>query len=233
MMSRKLYYETDSCGKGQFVKLKRSRSHGHKHHRHHHHHIVHDDIPQEYVGHEYFMIKPEDWRVMKERDRILTDNNESLTKENGDLRTSLSAAQADLRQLNDVVVPDLRCQISALQAENQALRCSLENSGEHHHELDRLRCRITVLEKENKEVLETNADLRSRVRELSRQLDQNSNRRISELNTEVEYWGERARYWRGKFEDLDKKYHRLRNKGTCRVEKVDTYEDFWRRHYYI
>lgn len=232
-MSHRYYVETSTTGSRQFVKLKRSRSYHHDHHHHrrrHSHHHDDDKVVIQPVApceSEYYRISKEEWTILKERDRILTDNNKILTNDNNDLRASLADAQAEAHRLGHVVVPDLQCQIATLVADNAGLRRSLdaatEHAEKHHREADRLQGKVDRLEKEAKDARDEIADLRCRLKALTKQLDGNCNRRLAEMAKELDYWRDQARSWKCRFED----------KLEFRTQRVGTYDDILKRRCYV
>merc|ERR1712000_348413 len=223
-MSPKFWVEAQSSGKPHFVKIKRSRSHHHHHDRHHHHHghrhhkRRHSHWDEEYCPPQYYTVSREEWDVLKERERLLNENNKVLAEENKCLRGDLAAAQDEVQRLTQCVVPEIQARNDALYAENAGLRRSLDKAADdaakHHIELDRLQCRIDKLERDCKKFEGDNCDLRSRVKSLTRQLDDRCNRRIEDLMREV-------KYWRNKFLDLEEVL-------DLRTQRMKAYEDIMR-----
>lgn len=258
-MSRRVFIETTTSGKAKFVKLKRSHTHhGHSHrhhhnpfehldhlfdhHHHHHHHKhkhhkhhkhCHDPEPEPVPCREYYKVSVEEWNILKERERCLDEQNRSLVDENKALRTSLSAAQADVHRLEHCVVPELQARNDALYADNQSLRRSIDNATEqaarHHAEMEKLRCRNDKLEKEAKDAREEACDLRDRIRHLTKQLDQSCNRRVAELARDVARWKEETRYWKSKFEDLERRHCEMLDTLEMRTERMEAYEELLKR----
>lgn len=236
-MSRKYLIETTSSGKQKFVKLKRSRSYGnshsHDHHHlfdhHHHHRHCHDHDPCR----EYYKVSVEEWNVLKERERILDEQNRSLIDENKSLRASLAAAQAEVHRLEHCVIPELQSQNNTLYADNQSLRRSIDNAAEqaakHNAEMERMQSKVDKLQKENKEGKEENCDLRSRIRSLMKQLDRSCNQPLSDLAREVAHWKEEARYWKSKFEDLERRHCEVLDVLEMRTERMEAYEEILKR----
>ena len=232
-MSRRFYIETSADGHHQFVKLKRSRSHHDPGHHHHHHRRRHSHHPEDHHHHhhapydsDHYLIRKDEWDILKERDRILTDNNKILTTENQDLRAALADSQAEAHRLAHMVVPDLQCQVAALQSDNAGLRRSLDTAAEHaekhHREVDRLQTRVEKLEREGRDLRDVNADLRSRIKALKDQLDGSCNRRIADLTREVHYWKDQTRHWKCRFEDLA-------DRLEFRTQRVDPFDDILKR----
>ncbi|KAH6885882.1 hypothetical protein B0T10DRAFT_563868 [Thelonectria olida] len=215
-MSRRWYVDNDCDGRPQFVTIKRSRSY------HHHNHKHHTD---------YYKVSREQWEALVEQNRVLAEANEAFGAQNEALRTSLSVSQAETQRLSYAVVPQLQEQIAALSAEIHALRHGSDtSSSRHHRELNRLRARVAGLETENKQLIDENADLRYRLAELSKQLDQGSNRRIAELTQELDYFKNQRRYWKSQFENLTDHYDSLRKILDAKSKKLAKYEDILRRH---
>lgn len=218
-MSRKFYVETNSSGKPHFVKLKRSRSHHHHHHHDDHHHHEHrhhtrrhSHWEEDYCRPEYYKVSREEWNVLKERERLLDENNKALLEENKCLRGNMAAVQEEVTRLQHCVVPELQARNDSLFAENASLRKSIDtaagHASKHHIELDRLQCKVDSVEKEN-------CDLRTRIRNLTRQLDSSRDRRVQELYKEV-------RYWKDKFADIQEVL-------DLRTRRMEAYEDILRR----
>lgn len=226
-MSPRFWVETKPTGEKQFV-LKRSHSHGHRHHHHHDH------------GHEYFKVDHhghhkvtrDEWKSLLERERVLEESNIGLATENHSLKSNLAAAQADANRLS-ALVPQLQTQISALYADNESLRRSIDNAGEHsarhYREVERLEHKVDKLEKEKKDVKDENADLRVRLRALSRQLDEGFNRRVDDLVRDVDYWKAQCRSWKSKFDDLRHRHDVILTTLEARTEKMDAYEEILKR----
>lgn len=207
-MSRRFYVEADADGRPQFVTVKRSRSY--------HHHKGHCD---------YYRVNKDEWKAVVEQNRLLSEANEAFNVQNDALRTNLSISEAETYRLTHTVIPKLEGEI-------MALRCGHDIGDHRHHHRDsgKLRHRVSKLEKENKLLKDENTDLRWRVQELSKQLDQGTNRRVSESKNEVVYWKDQHRFWKTKFEDLQGRYSSLCTIVDTKVEKITVYEDLLRRH---
>ncbi|KAK7419154.1 hypothetical protein QQX98_003493 [Neonectria punicea] len=214
-MSRRCYVETDPEGRKQFVSIKRSKSYGHHTHRH---------------SCDYYTVSREEWKAIAERTHALEEANQAFGIQNDTLRANLSIAQAEAHRLSHAVVPQLQEQVASLSAENQALRFSLENSTGSHREIAKLRHKVSKLEKENQHAKDENLDLRHRLRELSKQVDQGQHRRVAELTKEVEYWSNQRRFWKTKFEELQERFNGLFSILDAKTEKIEVYEDILRRH---
>lgn len=217
-MSRRWYLDSDCDGRPQLVTIKRSRSyHHHNHHKNHHHYY------------DYYKVSRDQWDALVAQNRVLADANDAFGAQNEELRASLLASQAETARLAYTTVPELQEQIAALTAELNALRQSYGGGGGgvdgdgYLRELTRLRARCANLETENRQLVDENADLRFRLSELSKQLDQGNNRRVAELAQELDYFKNQRRYWKGKFEGLTEHYDGLRI-------KLARYEDVLRRH---
>lgn len=215
-MSRYHYLETLTDGRQQYVTVKRTKSY----HHHHHSHKC-----------EYYKVRRDEWNNLVERCRLLEDNNRSFAADNDTLRSSLSAVKAEAQRLGQTVA-QLQGQNSSLCAENQSLRRSLDNTGDHsasHRETDRLRHKIDRLEKENKDILDKNEDLRFRVHELSKQVDQSINRRVADLTRDVEYWKTQCGVWKTKYKDLRAEHISLTLILDNRTERMEAYADILKR----
>lgn len=140
---------------------------------------------------------------MKERERLLRETNENLTRQNYNLKTTLDATESDLRHHKAVVVQQ-QANIRELAIENGNLRRQLEgyqNIEERHNERTRgmtrdLRHKITRLENENE-------SLKGKIRQLTREVRDTVDERVRTLMREVAEW---KRTW----EDLERRYTRMR-----------------------
>lgn len=197
------------------MKVKRSRSHHHHHHDHRHH-----------DHHDRAHISQEELDKILERERQLREANETLTRENNNLKTNLQNADAEARRLQGWIGP-LQEQNQALVAENKSLRRSIDNAGEHslqhHREAEKLRHKIHKLERDN-------GELSARVRELSRRVQDVVSDRIAELLDAVDAW-------KRKFESSEDRFMRLRrdyeDQAAIVIEhsdRVTVYERILRRH---
>ncbi|KAH7133221.1 hypothetical protein B0J13DRAFT_96184 [Dactylonectria estremocensis] len=218
-MSRRCYVDTDADGRPQFVAIKRSQSYRHHSHRH---------------NCDYYTVSREDWKALAERNRALEEANQAFGLQNDSLRASLSSAQAESHHLNHTVIPQLQEQVVILSADNEALRRSIDSSNGSSvrtvREIAKLRHKVCKLEKENQLVKDENSDLRVRLHELSKQVDQGVSRRISELTKEIEYWSNQRRFWKSKYEELLERYNGMCTILDTKTEKVEVYEDILRRH---
>jgi predicted nucleic acid-binding Zn-ribbon protein len=95
--------------------------------------------------------------------------------------------------------------------------------------MERLNLIIAKLDAENKEFKEENADLKIRVKALSKQLDQSFNRRIADLTKELEYWKENARGVRSRYEDIRQRYEDTLDALERQMKRIERYEDILRR----
>ncbi|KAI5458019.1 hypothetical protein BGZ63DRAFT_363049 [Mariannaea sp. PMI_226] len=216
-MARRCYVETDADGRSQFVTIKRSRSY------HHHHNHSHD--------YEYYTVSREQWDALVEQNRNLTDANAAFSAQNEGLRTSLSVSQAENQRLTYTVIPQLQDQIAVLAAENHALRHGSDtSSSRYNHELSKLRHKVAKLETENQQLIDENGDLRYRLAELSKQIDQGANRRVGELIQELDYFKNQRRYWKDRFDSLQDHYDGLRQLLDNMSKKIARYEDILKRH---
>ncbi|KAF7541346.1 hypothetical protein G7Z17_g11987 [Cylindrodendrum hubeiense] len=219
MSSRRCFVDTDVDGRPQFVSIKRSRSYGHHSHRH---------------SCDYYKVSKEEWKALAERNHALEEANQAFSVQNDSLRTTLSVAQAEAHHLNHAVVPQLQEQVAILAADNEALRRSIDSSSgsstRTHRDIAKLRHKVSKLEKENQHVKDENSDLRVRLHELSKQIDQGVSRRVSELTREIEYWTNQRRFWKSKYEELLERYNGMCTILDTKTEKVEVYEDILRRH---
>lgn len=169
------------------------RSHSYHHHNHRH-------------SCEYYRVTRKEWRALNEQNQLYYEANQAFGVQNDELRSRLSRAE-------DVVIPGLRNQIACLTADDKSLRCSGRNKPWQQD------CKI---EKENKKLKEDNADLRFRLRQLSKQLDQNLSRRVTDLSKQVDYW-------KNKFEDLRGRHIGLIAIMDAKSEEIKDYEEMLRR----
>lgn len=220
-MSKRWYLETSASGQQQFVSVKRTRSTKSKHHHHHHH------------EHGLIKVNRAEWNALVERERKLGETNTGLVAENTAMKANLSAVQAEAHQLQTVVMPQLQSQIGVLVADNESLRRSIDNAGQHSSthfiEEERLRQKIDRLERDNKDAKEENCTLRNRVATLSRQLEQGCNRRATDLLREVDYWKDQCKFWKGRFEDTKKRHDDTCGMLDIRTEKMQAYEEILKR----
>lgn len=171
----------------------------------------------------------EQWEAHMERERVLEEANRQLTSDNHTACADLAAAQAEVRRLTENVIPELRSSNDVLYADNQALRASLDKAAEqaskHHGEVERLERKIDSFERENRELSDANDQLRSSVCSLMRQLDRRGGcscgRPVPEAALD-------ARYWRNRWDDLDKIYHDLLERFKWRTKRMEAYEDILR-----
>ena len=238
-MSRKCYVEASGVGRQQFVTIKRSRSHGHHHHKHlhhldhlwdHHHHHHLDEV-------KYYKVSVEEWNTLKERERVLDENNKALVTENEGLRASLSATQAEAHRLEHVVLPQVQNQLSVMCDDNASLRKSLDkavdNVAKHHAENEKLREKNERLEKDLRETRNENIDLKARVRHLTREIEDRVCRicrGVTEIRKDVDYWrGQSRDHWKAKWEDLKCRHDQLIELLDSRTERMKAYEEILKR----
>lgn len=239
-MSKRFFVETKSDGRQQFV-LQRSHSHGHHHHKHtlghighhiahhhghhHGHHKGHHHGHHKKTDHGHVKIAREEWNSLLEREKHLEETNIVLAAENRTLKTDLEAVHAEAGHLT-ALVPQLKNEIAALYADNDALRRTVEKSGEHaakqFRDMEKLECKLKKLEKEKKAIKEDNDDLRGRVKALSRQLDDTASRRMDDLVRQVEYWKDQFNTWKRRHEATVITLN-------VRTEKMEQYGDILRR----
>jgi predicted nuclease with TOPRIM domain len=180
-MSRRCYVETSPDGRPQLVTIKRSRSY---HHTHRH-------------QCDYYKVSREEWKTLIRQNELLDEANQAYAAQNETLRSRLHASEAETHRLCHVVIPSLNDQVAKLSRENECLRRAAEKpcdppvhilpiSTHHHSELERLREKACKLDKENKTLRDDNGDLRFRLRELSKQVDQSLSRRVADLTKQIE-----------------------------------------------
>ncbi len=167
---------------------------------------------------------------MVERERTLESANKNLVCEVGNLKNSLSSAEAEIHRLGRVVVPQLECQIANLTAENQELRraldCSSGNWPKYQAEVDKLKKHIACLEKENKELRCDKSHLGGRIEDLLRQLSDRCNRSVNHLISDIAHW-------KDKFFDMQDRRNSLSDLLDAQERKLRTYEDILRRNGFI
>ncbi|KAM0455842.1 hypothetical protein ACHAPV_002934 [Trichoderma viride] len=211
-MTKRWFVETSPEGRQQFVSVKRSRSyHGHQ------------DRVREI---DYVKVSLDEWNSLVEKERKLEEINKSVVDENNRLKTT---SQADAKRLAVVVVPSLEKQIASLSIENEALRRSIDKTGDssskHHREEDRLRYKAAKFEADNLALREENAALREKNRSLSRQIDQSFSRRVSELVAEADTWKHHFKYWQSRYNQLLKRYNDVYDLMETRTKKMKAYEE--------
>ncbi|KAL7926562.1 hypothetical protein ACQKWADRAFT_143262 [Trichoderma austrokoningii] len=211
-MTKRWFVETSPEGRPQFVSVKRSRSYAGR-----------QDRVREI---DYVKVSLDEWNSLVEKERKLEEVNKSVVDENNRLKTT---SQADAKRLAVVVVPNLEKQIASLSIENEALRRSIDKTGDssskHHREEERLRYRVAKSEADNLELREENAGLREKNRSLSRQMDQSFSRRVSELIAEVDTYKYHFRHWRARYEELLKRYNDIYDLMESRTKKMKAYEE--------
>ncbi len=150
-------------------------------------------------------VSREDLSDMLERERILKDQIESQNRQIHSLKTQLHAANANLYQAG--------VEKQHLVQENYGLRRSLESSsdteGRQANKMKELRHKNTRLETDNE-------SLRTRIRELGRQVGQAVDERIRALSAEISRWRRRYEDLDRRHKDLDRRHERLR-------ENLDSY----------
>ncbi|KAM0251316.1 hypothetical protein ACHAQJ_008210 [Trichoderma viride] len=211
-MAKRWFVETSPEGRQQFVAIKRSRSYGGHHNR-----VREID---------YVKVSLEEWNALVEKERRLEEINKTVVDECNRLK---STSQAEAKRLAVVVVPSLEKQVAVLTIENEALRRSVDKTGDssskHHREEERLRYKVAKFEADNLALREENAGLREKNRSLSRQIDQSFSRRVSELVGDVEFWKHQYRHWRARYDELLKRYNDIYDLMETRTKKMKTYQE--------
>jgi FtsZ-binding cell division protein ZapB len=211
-MTKRWFVETSPEGRQQFVSVKRSRSYA-----------GHQDRVREI---DYVKVSLDEWNSLVAKERALEEINKSVVDENNRLKTT---SQAEAKRLAVVVVPSLEKQIASLSIENEALRRSIDKTGDsslkHHREEDRLRYKTAKFEADNLALREENAALREKNRSLSRQIDQSFSRRVSELVAEADTWKHHYRHWYARYKELLKRYNDIYDLMETRTKKMKAYED--------
>ncbi|KAF5019031.1 hypothetical protein F66182_8966 [Fusarium sp. NRRL 66182] len=206
-MSRRCYVETSPDGRPHFVTVKRSRSY------HHHRHPC-----------DYYKVSREEWRTLIRQNELLDEANQSFAVQNETLRSRLHSAEAEAHRLCHVVIPSLNDQIASLSRDNECLRRSSNDC-----DVEKLQSKLCKLEKENKTLQDDNGDLRFRLRELSKQIDQNLSRRVTDLTKQIEYWTNQSGFWKKKYDELRERHLGLITIVESKREKVEVYEDVLKR----
>ncbi|KAM0298948.1 hypothetical protein ACHAPM_008385 [Fusarium culmorum] len=223
-MSRRCYVETSPDGRPQLVTIKRSRSY---HHTHRH-------------QCDYYKVSREEWKTLIRQNELLDEANQAYAAQNETLRSRLHASEAETHRLCHVVKPALNDQVAKLSRENECLRRAAEKpcdppihilpiSTHNHSELERLREKVCKLEKENKALRDDNGDLRFRLRELSKQVDQSLSRRVAELTKQIEYWTNQSGFWKKKYDELRERHLGLITIVESKTEKTEYYDDVLKR----
>jgi chromosome segregation ATPase len=217
-MSRRCYVETSPDGRPQLVTIKRSRSY---HHTHRH-------------PCDYYKVSREEWRTIIRQSELLDEANQAYAAQNETLRSRLHSSEAETHRLCHVVIPSLNDQIAKLSRDNECLRRDAEKPCDppvHHHlhDLEKLRSKLCKLEKENKALRDDNGDLRFRLRELSKQVDQNLSRRVADLTKQIEYWTNQSGFWKKKYDDLRERHLGLITIVESKTEKTEYYDDVLKR----
>ncbi|KAF4979416.1 hypothetical protein FZEAL_4393 [Fusarium zealandicum] len=211
-MSRRCYVETSPEGRAQFVTVKRSRSYHHHNHRH---------------ACDYYKVSREEWKTLIRQNELLDEANRDFSVQNETLRSRLHSTETETHRLCHVVIPQLNDQIATLTADNECLRRSNDGVSPSwgHHDIDKLRIKLCKLEKENKTLRDDNGDLRFRIRELSKQIDQSLSRRVADLAKQIEYWTNQSGFWKAKYEELRERHIGLITVVESKTEKIEVYED--------
>lgn len=223
-MSRRCIVETSPDGRPQLVTIKRSRSY---HHTHRH-------------QCDYYKVSREEWRTLVRQNELLDEANQAYATQNETLRSRLHASEAETHRLCHVVIPSLNDQVAKLSREIECLRRAAEKPCDppvhtlpipthHHHELERLRSKVCKLEKENKILRDDNGDLRFRLRELSKQIDQSLSRRVADLTKQIEYWTCQSGFWKKKYDELRERHLGLITIVESKTEKTEYYDDVLKR----
>ncbi|RGP68000.1 zn2cys6 transcription regulator [Fusarium longipes] len=223
-MSRRCYVETSPDGRPQLVTIKRSRSY---HHTHRH-------------QCDYYKVSREEWKTLIRQNELLDEANQAYAAQNETLRSRLHASEAETHRLCHVVIPSLNDQVAKLSRENECLRRAAEKpcdppvhilpvTTHHHHELERLCEKVCKLEKENKALRDDNGDLRFRLRELSKQVDQSLSRRVADLTKQIEYWTNQSGFWKKKYDELRERHLGLITIVESKTEKTEYYDDVLKR----
>jgi chromosome segregation ATPase len=185
MPGHRIVVETDSHGEPVRIIRRHSSSH---HGRHHHRHW--DDERADITNGEL--------ANMRERERLLLEANDSLARENHNLKVNLDQAERSIHR-HQRVEAQLRSNVQTLAVENGDLRRSLEAyqniEDRHQAKTQELRHKITRLENENE-------GLRVRIRELTNHLREAVDDRVRSLREEINKW-------RRRWEDLDRRYTKV------------------------
>lgn len=225
MPGHRIVVETD--GHGQPVRIIRRHSTSHHEHSHHHHHHWDDERADITNG---------ELAIMRERERLVLEAHDRLARENHSLKVNLDQAEQNVRR-HRAAEAQLRSNVQTLAVENGDLRRSLEayqNIEERHRDRTKeLRHKVTRLENEND-------GLRTRIRELTRELKDRVDDRVQTLTEELGKW-------RRRWEDLDRRYSQLRTNLDAYIKDNDylkeengilgrqneSYKSILRRHHLI
>ncbi|KFA62323.1 hypothetical protein S40285_06365 [Stachybotrys chlorohalonatus IBT 40285] len=220
-MSRKYYIETTHTGRKQWVlPLKRSHSHSHHHHHHSHHHGTEK---------EYYKVACGEWERLVEKEQELEKSNRALVLERDTLKVALANSQGDTHQYKTVVVPQLQEQLAILRSENHSLRRYIDDVGDrsskYYQEVERLEGKVKKFECLTGELREENADLKARVKALSKQLEQSLTRRVADLKKELDEEKGHCNSLHTKWKELRDRYTDTLNVLDARTRKMEAYED--------
>jgi regulator of replication initiation timing len=171
---------------------------------------------------------------MIRQNELLDEANQAYAAQNETLRSRLHSSEAETHRLCHVVIPSLNDQIAKLSRDNECLRRAAEKPCDppiHHHlhDLEKLRSKLCKLEKENKVLQDDNGDLRFRLRELSKQVDQNLSRRVADLTKQIEYWTNQSGFWKKKYDELRERHLGLITIVESKTEKTAYYDDVLKR----
>ncbi|KAF4123687.1 hypothetical protein GMORB2_6388 [Geosmithia morbida] len=177
-----------------------------------------------------FRISVEEWDRVKERERLLDEDNRRLSADNDILRADLTAAQGEVHRLSTCVVPELEKKNETLSADNQGLRQTVDKAADqaakYQADLDDAGQRADRLERENNDLGAANAELRERVRELERDHHHDDRHRHHvPLVRDLRYWRDEAHFWRAKFDALVKKHNDIIEVLALRTRRMESYED--------
>lgn len=177
-------------------------------------------------------LRRDEWVRLVDRERSLESANQSLRHQVEDLKARLCALQGDEGHFRHTV-QQLECQINRLATDNAALRRSLDSAttqlSESYKTVDKLEGKLEKVEKDNHALKLENSDLKSRIRELSRQVGCSCGRRVDELRKDIEHWKERMLHWKELHDDLLKRFNETCRILECRTDKMRAYEDILKR----
>jgi len=164
----------------------------------------------------------DDLDMMQEREHGLRTANDALQRHNQVLRNHLEDKKKTIR--------DQQAVIDQRELENHELRRSLESSSDVD---SRRETRMRDLRRKNTKLESENESLKARLRDLVRIAKEATDDRVHQLKSEVLSLIKQIGEWRRRYEDLDRRYKRLRENLDDHIEtnqRLTTENELLRRN---